>query len=118
MFSSTELYISILVAYLCVALFFFNLLLLYLQSKYHYLGSLMQHLYSATLHVNTMFQGSIMTILHAFVRHFSSGGTPLLLIYCLSKMIGLKIFQLYFSFFDKLASMAKFFNYKILWITI
>lgn len=33
MFSSTELYISILVAYLPVALFFFNLQLWYLQSK-------------------------------------------------------------------------------------
>lgn len=83
-------------------------------AKYHYLGSLMQHLYSATLHVNTMFQGSIMTILHGFVKHFSSGGRPLLLIYCLSKMIGSKIFQLYVSSFDKLASMAKFFNYKVL----
>lgn len=59
----------------------------------------MQHLYSATLHVNTVCQGSIMNISHAFeivVRHFSSGGRPLLLICCLSKMIVQKHFNCIF----------------------
>ena len=114
-FSSTALYISILVAYLCLALFFVNLHLWYLQSWQHYLGSLMQHLYSATVHVNTDFQGSSMNISRAFeivVRHFPSGRKPFLSVCCLSKMFGSKIFQLYFPSFGKLASVVMFFNYK------
>jgi len=78
----------------------------------------MQHLYSATVHVNTGLQGSIMNISHAFeivVRHFSSGWRPLLVVCCLSKMFGSKIFHLYFPSFGKLASIVKFFNYERLW---
>lgn len=76
----------------------------------------MQHLDSATVHVNTDFQGNIMNISRAFekvVRHFPSGRRPLLLVCCLSKLFASKIFQLYFPSFGKLASIVIFFNYKI-----
>lgn len=76
----------------------------------------MQHFYSATVHVNTGFQGSFMNISRAFeivVRHFPSGWRPLLLVCCLSKRFASKIFQLYFPSFGKLASIIIFFNYKI-----
>lgn len=73
----------------------------------------MQHLYSASVHRSSGFQGSVMNISHAFeivVRHFPLGRRPFLLVCCLSITFGSKIFPLYFPSFGKLTPVIALLN--------